>query len=157
MSIRKAKAEDLEFVKAIEIECGLSPWSAADYLNEISRKDSIFFVAATETESEIIGYVLARLITIQNLDDEESLSNFVELYNIGVKNNFRKKGLGTIFLEKLISFSKSVNAEHIILEVRTSNHSAVALYNKLGFEQIYERKNLYQNPSENGFGMKLHI
>lgn len=155
--IRKAQIKDINRVKVLEEECGLSPWTEADYLNELNLKDSIFLIA--ELEDRITGFLLARLITnkyssvnINNLSD-----NFVELLNIGITDKNKKKGYGQMLLECLIDDSRLAKAEHIFLEVRKSNIPAINLYKKLGFEQIYVRKNLYSNPLEDGFGMKLEI
>ena len=35
-----------------------------------------------------------------------------------------------------------------MLEVRVSNDPAIALYEKLGFQQVGRRKNYYRNPKE---------
>lgn len=158
ISIRKAVAEDISRVKALEMECELSPWSEADYLNELNLKDSIFLV--TELNFEIIGFLVARLImnqTIVTNSFEDSFDKFIELLNFGIGDKNKKNGFGKLLLESLINKSKDVKAEYIFLEVRKSNVPAISLYTKLGFEQIYERKNLYRNPEENGFGMKLEI
>lgn len=199
ITIRKATRDDLIFVKKIETECGLSPWSAADYESELAREDSIFNIILKN--SELAGYIIARLITIEHsvsqinnvkekykkiesekgnveesqtknkLENENKIENeienkieneiesekFIELFNIGISEKYRRIGLGSLLLEKLIYFGAERDAEYIILEVRKRNDSAVELYNGKGFRQIFERKNFYHTPPDDGLVMKLDI
>jgi ribosomal-protein-alanine N-acetyltransferase len=43
------------------------------------------------------------------------------------------------------------------LEVRTSNASAIALYEKLAFRQIGLRKNYYRNPREDALILQKEL
>ena len=70
--------------------------------------------------------------------------------NIAVKENLHGKGIGTLLLHRAIAFSKDKKLDFLSLEVRKSNRGAVSLYNKLGFKEVGERKNFYENPRENG-------
>lgn len=163
--IYKARSENLNAVKDLEQECKLSPWSINDYENELKRNDSIFYVAIKN--DEVTGFLLARLIMnynsnsnvikILNISNSDSNYNFIELFNIGIRKNDRRKGLAELLLEKLIADGSLNNADHIFLDVRKSNEPAVRLYDKFGFDIIYERKDFYRDPVENGLGMKLSL
>jgi ribosomal-protein-alanine N-acetyltransferase len=43
------------------------------------------------------------------------------------------------------------------LEVRESNHKAIAFYVKNGFEQVQTRPNFYENPREAALLMRLKL
>ena len=47
------------------------------------------------------------------------------------------------------------NLAFLTLEVRESNHPAITLYSKHGFELVGKRKDYYDKPKENAFLMTL--
>ena len=53
---------------------------------------------------------------------------------MGVHNDYRKQGIGTLLLETTIDAAKSFGLERVELEVYTSNTVAIRMYEKLGFE-----------------------
>jgi [ribosomal protein S18]-alanine N-acetyltransferase len=71
-----------------------------------------------------------------------------ELENIVVAAVSRRNRLGTRLLEELLKRACAVGSECIFLEVRESNHSARAFYEKWGFEEIGRRKGYYTSPPE---------
>ena len=73
--------------------------------------------------------------------------------NIGVLPEYRKNGIGTKIVNKLIDFSIVKQLSFISLEVRVSNVVAINLYKKLGFEEQGKRKNFYSNPVEDALIM----
>lgn len=71
----------------------------------------------------------------------------VEIEYIKVDSKFRKQGIGSKFIEKLLK----LNINNITLEVRKSNECAIEFYKKNGFEIAAIRKNYYKN--EDGYLM----
>ena len=63
-----------------------------------------------------------------------------EIIDIFVLDEYRKKGIGTKLLEKMLD-NKSI--KNITLEVRIDNNNAISLYNKLGFVPVTIRKGYY--------------
>ncbi len=149
IQIEPARKADIKFVKEIEIESGLSSWAEADYLNELSRTDSIFFIA--KDNSKIVGFTAARLITITNKSSE--LESEIEIYNIAVINEYRSKSIGTTLLDKIIETGKEKENLKIHLEVRKSRLGVQNFYKKNFFAIIGERRNFYTNPSEDAILM----
>ena len=68
------------------------------------------------------------------------------ILNISVAPDEQGKGVGRRMMEILIETAKG-EAETMFLEVRPSNPGAIALYQKLGFNEIGVRKGYY--PAEN--------
>jgi [ribosomal protein S18]-alanine N-acetyltransferase len=89
-----------------------------------------------EEDGKILGY------TIMTMGVGEA-----HVLNISVDPNEQGKGVGRKMMESLIEKAKS-EAETMFLEVRPSNPGAIALYQKLGFNEIGTRKGYY--PAENG-------
>ena len=65
----------------------------------------------------------------------------VELEYIWVSFEHRKKGIASKLMDKMIE--EKVN--NITLEVRTTNESAIKLYEKYNFKIVSTRKNYYGN------------
>ncbi len=63
--------------------------------------------------------------------------------NLSVCPEAQRTGLGRRMLSHLISVSRRHNADAILLEVRPSNHAALALYDEAGFNEVGVRKNYY--------------
>jgi [ribosomal protein S18]-alanine N-acetyltransferase len=80
-----------------------------------------------------------------------------ELENIVVAAAERRKGLGSQLLKVFIAHVRAAHGISIFLEARESNHNAVALYKKLGFENAGVRKKYYANPSEDAVLYRLNL
>ncbi len=79
-------------------------------------------------------------------------SSGVRLYTFCIDPAFRGKGFGKEYLKLRIGEFKR-NFRKITLEVRESNHSAVKLYENLGFKKRKILKNYYLD--EDGIKMEL--
>lgn len=145
----------VEAVKKLEVESDLSPWSVDDYKKEVGRADSVSMAA--KNNGEVVGFTIARLITIQiNKNHPKDLKE-IELYNIAVKSNFRNQGIGQTLLNHLLANAASQNVSKIRLEVRQSNSAAIQFYKKNGFRSVYVRNNFYSSPRENAIVMELDL
>jgi len=67
---------------------------------------------------------------------------------IAVHRNWRSQGLGEWLLLILLDKGQALGAEVATLEVRPSNHIALALYHKYRFEQVGIRPRYYSNNDE---------
>lgn len=79
----------------------------------------------------------------------------IDIINIEVLPEYRRKGIATSFLNSLVAENEGV--QEIFLEVRKSNEPAIKLYKKNGFEIISERNNYYKNPTEDALIMSLFV
>lgn len=80
-----------------------------------------------------------------------------ELENIVVVGTARRRGLGTRLLREFIAHARTENTSAIFLEVRESNQSARALYQKLGFAEVGLRKGYYANPPDDAIVCRLSL
>lgn len=135
MTVRIATADDLDALCAIEKHCFSDPWSDTLVEGALHADNYRFLVA--EVDGNIAGFAIF-------LDSFE-----VELLDIAVLPDYRNAGVGTAILKEFISTCD----KDIFLEVRRSNASAIALYEKFGFEEIGVRKNYYSSPTEDALVM----
>jgi len=166
MDIFIMSESDIEEVKQIEKDCQVGWWSLQDYKDEIGRKDGLAFVV--KKESQVIGFILARLITqrdtiIQSALETNSgsktmiLETEIEIFNIAVKPNFQNQGIGQKLINQIISYTVNLQSRVIWLEVRKSNAKAIKFYKKNKFIKTFERKKFYSNPVEDGIIMKKSL
>ena len=148
----KACPEDVVFVKEIEIECGLSAWTAEDYLQEVNANNNYFLTV--RNRETVIGFILARLIMNNNCLLDEFEDEFdIEIYNLAVKKEFRREKIATSLINRVIKMGKEKNACKVHLEVRESNKEGINFYRRNLFNIIGKRPNFYSNPTENGILM----
>ena len=68
---------------------------------------------------------------------------FADIETVLIKKTERRKGYGYALVLFALSEIEKSGIEKIFLEVRESNFNAIALYEKLGFKRINERKKYY--------------
>jgi ribosomal-protein-alanine N-acetyltransferase len=81
----------------------------------------------------------------------------VELAMLAVDAACRRQGFGALLLAHCLEKQAAAGAARAVLEVRTSNAAALALYEKLGFYRLAVRKQLYAAPREDGFLMEKSL
>ena len=128
--IRLMQASDLNTVCQIENQVQSHPWTLSQFQDSINSYQT--------TVLEVQGQVVAFCILQPVLDEANLLLMAVDPQHQG-------QGLGFKILAESIQLLKN-NPIQIFLEVRESNHAAIALYEKSEFHQIDLRKNYYPNP-----------
>jgi len=150
---RAMAVSDVGAVMAIEKVSFPTPWSAGTYRHEITRNEhgAYWVVSPRGAVVRTAPSVLAYAGTWQ-LGDE------VHVTTIAVHPNWRRRMLGEWTLLNLIAAVRRNGARLVTLEVRTSNAPAIALYRKLGFEEVGLRRGYYLDTGEDAYLMTLfHI
>ncbi len=107
-------------------------WNSSILESEIKNPFSQYIIA--KINREIVGFA-GVIDTVDQL----------EITNIVVRKNFRKKGIGNELLTELIKLAKENGKEKITLEVNNTNLAAIKLYEKNGFKNVGFRKKYYNN------------
>ena len=92
-----------------------------------------------EKNEEVIGFVIG--ITQKNEG---------HILVIAIKESYKKKGVGTFLMKKLMDIYEKKGVMKLKLEVRASNTPALSMYKKLGFKITNRLRNYYEN-GEDGF------
>ena len=140
--IEQMSEHDLVEVVEIEQLCGLSQWGWDAYHTELAKAEAIMLVArplAPEALNGrgVAGYIAARLGAGE-----------VHVNNIGVREEARRLGLGRVLLGLALDLAAARGAGEAVLEVRAGNRVAQALYRRLGFAAVGERRKYYRDPVE---------
>lgn len=144
MTIRQAGPADADAIYEIEKLCFPDPWSRDTIRQELSENPRAFYVVA-EIEGEIVGYAGLWWII-----DEGHITN------VAVKPGFRNRRIGSAIIETMLDHTGQQGIRHYTLEVRESNISARALYEKYGFAVEGIRKGYYQVGHEDALIMWKH-
>ena len=144
MIIREMKMGDVPKIAELEAICFSDPWSEKSIASEIDNRLSYWLVA--EEDGIIAGYV-----------GSQSVLDSADMMNIAVSPDFRRKGIGQLLVEQLISALQKRKIHFLLLEVRVSNAPAIALYNKLGFRQVGRRPKYYHNPREDALILRKEL
>jgi [ribosomal protein S18]-alanine N-acetyltransferase len=139
LQIRRMTYADLPQVVAIERRAFPSPWSLAMFVLELSRPGGVCLVATRG--DRVTGYcVCSRYDTVWHLMD------------VAVDPGARRKGVATALLQALLAALPGPDAQ-VTLEVRPSNHGAIALYEGFGFKAAGVRRRYYQDNGEDALIM----
>lgn len=145
MELKKCALEDLELLQKISIELFTDTFKdqnteedLKNYLEnaynreqlkkELTNKNSVFFFLLDN--KVIVGYLK---LNIGNAQTEDIAENVLEIERIYIRSNRKRKGYGTILIEKAEQFARDENKEMIWLGVWEKNLSAMAFYKNKGF------------------------
>ena len=145
IEIRSMKTTDLDAVTSIEEKVFSMPWTKEGFASALAMPGANYLVAV-EPDGNIVGYC-----------GYYSCMEEAEVTNVAVEPSYRGQGYATTMLKELLVQAKSNRIEKIVLEVRFSNHNAIALYEKLGFVKLGLRKGFYEKPKEDAIIMLLEI
>ncbi|MBI3071672.1 MAG: ribosomal protein S18-alanine N-acetyltransferase [Deltaproteobacteria bacterium] len=144
-TFRPMHVEDLPSVLDIERRSFRAPWSAGTFLAEMKNEWARLRVAV-DTRRFIVGYINYWLVA-----DE------VHLLNIATHPDSRQQGIARHLIEQMFDEGRSHGCRLVTLEVRVSNHAAIALYNSFGFETVAVRVKYYVEDNEDALVMVAPI
>jgi ribosomal-protein-alanine N-acetyltransferase len=130
LQLRPLSPEDAHALSYIELEIFPAPWSE-ESLKTFLALHNVEGEAAM-LDGQIIGYVF-----VQYAADE------VHILNLGVRPNYRRRGLATLLLLRLLERARKQRASACFLEVRVGNPAAQKLYFKQKFAPVTVRKQYY--------------
>ena len=126
------KMTEADIVTVMKIESDSFPFPWKDKMNFIRcAKSGDAFVVRTK-QNVIVGYVL-----IERKDGE------IVLTKMAINPEYRRKGLGRFIICWSQKFVNDQSVQRLRLHVRASNHKAIKLYKKTGFEELRRIKNGY--------------
>ncbi|HXQ37502.1 MAG TPA: ribosomal protein S18-alanine N-acetyltransferase, partial [Anaerolineales bacterium] len=133
---------DLDEVMIIERTSFRFPWSTGFFLQELQVACARSILA--EIDGRIVGYVLFWM-----------LPGALDIHNIAVHVDFRRRGIARVLLGQVVSEAKRQSNVRVMLEVRRSNIQAQKLYESLGFVATGIRKGYYSDDGEDALAMTL--
>ena len=134
MILRDMTGADLDAVMRIEREVNTHPWTLGNFSDALRSK---YQCKVYESDGMMLGYAVLMLAV-----DE------AELLDIAIAAQHQRHGWGRKLLDEMMVLARRHGMRRMVLEVRTSNAAAIALYRDAGFSGIGLRRDYY--PAENG-------
>lgn len=135
VEIKRATAADLAEIYGLEVRCFSAPWAIEILYDDICVREHAYYIL--REDGIAAGYAGMDIV----LDE-------AHIRKICVDESCRKKGYGSMLLQKMTSDAFAKGAMGIMLEVRVSNKAAQALYTSQGFTSSGVRKNYYTDKED---------
>jgi len=139
ITVRRLSLADLPQVMLIERRSFSAPWSLAMFGLEVSKASGISLVALQG--ERIVGYLVC-----------SRYADVWHVMNVAADLDVRRRGIGTALVRELFERADRPGARYT-LEVRPSNTSAVAMYDRLGFGSAGRRPGYYHDTREDALIM----
>jgi [ribosomal protein S18]-alanine N-acetyltransferase len=130
--MRALRSDKAEPCAAIHATSFAHSWSVAEFESLLSSKATIGSAAIDSTSDELRGFALSRIAA-----DE------AEILTIVVHGAFRNRGIGRALLTDNLSRLAASHVRSLFLEVERANLQAIALYTRLGFREVGQRRGYY--------------
>ena len=127
--IRKAKPSDIDEIEKFARDL-FEDYSRQDFLKMMEDKLYRFTIAITE--DVVSGFLILLLV------DEKA-----EVIKVATNPKFYRRGIAKSLIDDGVEFVKNLGKVGMLLEVKQTNTPAKNLYEKLGFTEIFVRKNYY--------------
>ncbi len=131
---------DIAVVTRLDSECFSTAWSESAYSGELRLNNAHYYIA--DIDGVTVGFAGMWLIL-----DEMTVNR------LAVCPSDRRNGIGRLLLAHLIDEAVRLGATAATLEVRTTNTSAIMLYEKMGFVSEGIRKGYYSDSGEDALIM----
>jgi ribosomal-protein-alanine N-acetyltransferase len=139
--IRWMIRRDMPEVQAIEAESFEYPWSEEDFIRCLRQRNCIGMVA--EYEDHVVGFMIYELHKAK-----------IHVLNFAVDPAFRRRGVGSQMVAKLIAKLSSQRRSRVMLEVRETNLPQV-FFRSNGFRAISVMRNFYDDTPEDAYAMQF--
>ena len=120
---------DVDAVSALESDIAEFPWTRGHFADCLKAGYSGWVL---KLDGQLVAYAVLMMVVDEG-----------HLLNIGVAASYQHRGLGRSLLEHIMARSRESGGSSLLLEVRPSNHKALALYQRFGFGEIGRRKGYY--------------
>jgi ribosomal-protein-alanine N-acetyltransferase len=139
--IRWMIRRDMPEVLAIEHASFEYPWCEEEFLRVLRQRNCIGMVA--EQGEKVVGFMIYELHKAK-----------LHILNFAVHPSWRRSGVGSQMVAKLISKLSSHRRTRITLEVRETNLPAQLFYQKQGFRAVRVLRSYYEDSGEDAFLMQ---
>ncbi len=133
---------DMPEVQAIEAKSFEYPWSEDDFIRCLRQRNCIGMVA--EYEDHVVGFMIYELHKTK-----------IHVLNFAVAPAFRRRGVGSQMVAKLIAKLSAQRRSRVVLEVRETNLPAQVFFRSNGFRAISVMRNFYDDTPEDAYAMQF--
>jgi [ribosomal protein S18]-alanine N-acetyltransferase len=142
-SLLPARLDDLGAVLRLEEE-GFSPderWSERSWSGELLGQGRTVLLARGTQPAGVVAF--------------STVGELADLHRVVVAPTYRRQGLALRMVRAGLLAVRHLGARAVMLEVEWTNDAAIALYQRLGFEQRHVRRDYY-GPGRDALILKLY-
>ncbi|HUT13960.1 MAG TPA: ribosomal protein S18-alanine N-acetyltransferase [Thermoguttaceae bacterium] len=140
--IRWMIRRDMPEVLDIEEESFEFPWLEEDFIRCLRQRNCIGMVA--EHEDRVVGFMIYELH-----------KNRIHVLNFAVAADYRRRGVGSQMVAKLIAKLSAQRRTRIMLEVRETNLAAQLFFRENGFRAVTVLRAFYEDTPEDAYVMQV--
>ena len=141
--IRDFHPSDVEAISRIlRTSAEAAQWPPESYPKLANSPGGLLLISQFEPSGQAVAFLAARVAADQ-----------AEILNVAVLPDFRRKGIASALLAASFERFRRSGVSRVFLELRESNSSARALYQRHGFVLSGRRKSYYQHPAEDALCM----
>ena len=137
--VENARREDADTVATMHAQCFSRGWGAHEIEALMARPGVSVLLARAEGRGHEppLGFLILRR-------DGHGRHAEAEIVTVGVPPRARRRGVGDRLMRAAIRECQADRIGRLLLEVDGANRGAVALYRRLGFRQVGERRGYYR-------------
>ena len=139
--IRWMIRRDMPAVLDIEAESFEFPWLEEDFIRCLRQRNCIGMVV--ECDDRVVGFMVYELNKTR-----------LHMLNFAVAPQFRRLGVGSQMLDKLIGKLSAQRRSRIMLEVRETNLAAQLFFRENGFRAVSVLRKYYEDTPEDAYLMQ---
>ena len=128
---------DIDAIIEIDRVSFPEPWTREMYEEDRRHPERSFLAVWRAPDGAVSGYISFWLVV-----DE------VHINNVAVRPDARARGVGRALVEFAMREGARRGAARMFLDVRSANHAARRLYERLGFIQVAVRPGYYGHPAD---------
>jgi ribosomal-protein-alanine N-acetyltransferase len=140
--IRWMIRRDMPSVLATECECFEFPWSEEDFIRCLRQRNCIGMVA--EHGDQVVGFMIYELNKTR-----------IHVLNFAVAEGYRRHGVGSQMIGKLVGKLSPQRRSRITLEVRETNLPAQLFFRSAGFRAVSVLRKFYEDTPEDAYLMQF--
>lgn len=142
--IRWMIRRDMPEILAIEQESFEFPWSEDDFIRCLRQRNCIGMVA--EHDDRVVGFMIYELT-----------KNRIQVLNFATAAEYRRRGVGTQMIAKLIGKLSAQRRTRVTLEVRETNLPAQLFFRTNGFRAVSVLRSFYEDTPEDAYLMQYRF
>ena len=139
--IRWMIRRDMPEVLGIEVQGFEFPWLEEDFIRCLRQRNCIGMVA--EHDDRVAGFMIYALHKAR-----------IHVLNFAVAAAYRRRGVGSQMIAKLIAKLSSQRRKRVVLEVRETNLAAQLFFRENGFRAVSVLRSYYADTPEDAYLMQ---
>ncbi len=139
LTVRRTQSADIPQIVAIERESFPDPWDERMLYGALASYPGFFFVV--RNDGDVIGFIAGGL-------EDTGDGLYGHIMNLAVAPQYRRRGIGTLLVQRLEQQFALSGAAAVQLEVRVSNTGARQFYRHLGYREVFQVVGYYANTED---------